>query len=514
MNDQSNSRPNLEGKSKVPLHSKKSYASSRSYSSSATRIRQILIILLSLLTVAVVAILVLSKDGSAKKPNNHLVATTNGKVSRPTINTTTTAPALLQSPTWRVAWGSAMAWGDGVATNTTVRELATVGIGGTSVRIRISNLFGNVPLQVSAASVAQDLQGAQIVPSSLVQLSFNSSPGIVIPVGQVAYSDPVAMQVTAGETLAVSIYVSNSDIVTIHPCCAEAKVSFFTPNNGGNQVSQVNSSAFQFSSPWPRWVDAVDVLQQPGAAPALGSIVVVGDSITEGFNTSIRWTDVLQQRIDMLPPDEQRAVINEGITANTLLALPNNYSKIGGGPAGLDRISQDAIDQSGVSEIILFIGTNDLYFGATASQVIAGYQQAIQLVHQSNLKIIGVTLLPRMAGKEPWTPTQQQYLEQINTWILQPGNFDGTLDFARIIADDYDGSCIPTSMFAPFDSGDNLHPSAPGQVAIADSIVGPEIGMPNLPYVPEDIIVTPTKGCMGTTGIGPPVAMPKGALPK
>ena len=163
MSDQSNSKSNQEWKSKGPLHSKKSYSISRGRASSAAQIRQIFIVLLSLLTVAVVAILVLSKDGSAKRPNNHLVSTTSEKVSRSTINTTTTAPALLQSSAWRVAWGSAMAWGDGVATNTTVRELATVGIGGTSVRIRVSNLFGNVPLDVSAASVAQDLQGAQIV---------------------------------------------------------------------------------------------------------------------------------------------------------------------------------------------------------------------------------------------------------------------------------------------------------------------------------------------------------------
>src|ERR1700688_4575086 len=73
--------------------------------------------------------------------------TTSTMVSAPPPTTT-----LPSSPVWRVAWGSAMAWGYGTATNATVRELATVAIGGSAGRVRISNVFGNQPLVIGAAT--------------------------------------------------------------------------------------------------------------------------------------------------------------------------------------------------------------------------------------------------------------------------------------------------------------------------------------------------------------------------
>jgi lysophospholipase L1-like esterase len=410
----------------------------------------------------------------------------------------------LASPRWEIAWGSAMAWHYGTGSDTTVRELATVAIGGSAVRVRISNLMGSSPLDIGAASVAQDQTEADIVPSTLHPVTFGGLPGTSIPVGSVAYSDPVTMTVTPLETLAISIFVSNADAVTVHPCCTTPDVSFATVNGAGNQVDAPNGSAFAYSSPWPRWVDAVDVLAMPGRDVGAGSIVVVGDSITDGFNATIRWTDILQKRIDMLPPAEQRAIVNEGITANTLTDTARNYSTVGGGPPGLDRLDQDALSQSGVSAVMVFLGTNDLFFGATSAQVIAGLEQAASEIHHAGLKAIGVTLLPRMAGTEPWSPTEQEYLEQINQWLLTSHAFDTVIDLATTFADMYNGQCNPTSIFPPYDSGDNLHPDNAGQIALADAFTGQELGLPSLPEYPPQVTVTPTPGCQGTMGIPAP----------
>ncbi len=416
--------------------------------------------------------------------------------------TTTTAPP----PVWRVAWGSPMAWGDGTAWDTTVRELTTVAISGEAVRVRISNLFGDQPLVVGAATVAQGRAGGSIVPGSAVPLTFGGQAGVTVAQGAVAYSDPAQMAVTGGEVLAVSVYVSGRDVVTVHPCCKGPPVSFATPNGIGDATMATNASAFSYQSAWPRWVDAVDVLQPPAPSSAEppGSIVVVGDSITDGFNATMRWTDVLQQRIDLLPSAERRAVINEGITANTLTDLADDYSKIGGGLSGLDRLAHDAIDQSGVSTVVIFLGTNDLYFGATAGQVIAGLQQAANEIHQAGLRAVGVMLTPRMAGSEKWDATQQSYLEQINQWLSTSTVFDGVIDFAAAVADDYNGACIPTSMFPPYDSGDHLHPNAVGQAAMGDAVDGPALGLPALPQVPPLLAITPTPGCQGAPGLPAP----------
>ncbi len=437
------------------------------------------------------------------KPSHHDTTERPSSALRPTTTlrlSTTTAPQA-HSPTWRVAWGSAMAWGYGEASNVTVRELATIAVGGESVRVRISNAFGNAPMKIGAATVGVASSGPSIVPGTLAELEFAGSPGTTVAAGGDVYSDPVPMQVGDFQELAVSVYVSNRDLVTLHPCCTtHSDVSYFTPNGGGNLTASVGGAGLTIASPFPRWVDAVDVLETVGQ----GSIVVVGDSITDGYNTTLRWTDVLQRRIDTLPPSEQRAVVNEGITANALTPLHDDDSATGGGPPGLSRLARDALGQEGVSEVVLFLGTNDLWFGQSAEGLIAGYEQAIAQVHEAGLRIVAVTLLPRSTGGsgrelEYWSPADQSKLSQVDTWIRTSGAFDGVIDLAAAVADVYGGACSPNLMFPPYDSGDHLHPDAAGQTAMGNAVDPSVLGLPQLPDVPPMLDVTPTPGCRATS---------------
>jgi lysophospholipase L1-like esterase len=396
---------------------------------------------------------------------------------------------------WEVAWGSAMAWGFGIASDATVRELVTPGVGGEAVRVRISNAFGDRPLVIGAATVGVSLGAASVMPGTLRPLSFAGRLGVTVPVGHYAYSDPVAFKVSAGETLAVSLWENGTDLVSVHPCCSGMEpVSYFTPNGGGNRTASPTGQGLTVSSPWPRWVDAVDVLR---SGP--GSIVVLGDSITDGFNTTTNWVRVLQERVDKLPPSEQRAVVNEGITANALTSYVPTDSETGGGPSGLSRLPADALDQAGVSEVVVFLGTNDLWFGDTTNQLVAGYRQAIDEVRKAGLRIVGVTLLPRSPGRWPWSPAKQEELEQVDRWIRTSHAFDGVIDLARAVADVYNGACEPWVMFPPYDSGDHLHPNAAGQVAMANAVDPAVLGLPPLPAARALVAATPTRGCLGAT---------------
>ncbi|MDA8183648.1 MAG: GDSL-type esterase/lipase family protein [Acidimicrobiales bacterium] len=465
-------------------------------------------VLVVLLVAASAGFAVVSLTGSASTRGH-----TSGDGPKPRVTTTipaTTVPATttttqLPAPVWRVAWGAAMAWGYQVATDVTVRELARIGIGGRAVRVRISNAFGNVPLVVASATVALDASGPSIVAGTLHPLSFGGAPGVTVPVGGVVTSDPVTMTVHALQTLAVSLYVPGSDVVTLNPSRPGGPiVSYGTVNGGGDLVSASASPALKpLYGSWTRWVDSVDVL----TARARGSIVVLGDSITAGFHTTLRWTHVLQERINMLSANDRRAVVNEGISANTLLVLADDDSRVGGGPAGLTRMAQDVLTQPGVSEMVLFLGTNDLWFGATASQLIAGMQQAIAMAHQAGIRVIGVTLLPRggsVVDGRPWTPTMESYREQVNHWIRTSGAFNGVLDFAAVVRDAYNGACVPTDMFPPYDSGDHLHPGPAGQTAMADSVDTTILGMAPAPTVALLVPVTATPGCLGPTGVPTP----------
>jgi lysophospholipase L1-like esterase len=475
-------------------------------------------ILLVLLLAASASLAVVSLTGSSHATGNghadrpprggHADRPPRGGRSGTSIVTTTTSTAPGPVPTWRVAWGAAMAWGYGEAYDVTVRELADVAIGGRAVRVRISNEFGNAPLVVAAATVAQDASGPAVVPGTVRPLTFGGAPGVTVPVGQAVTSDPLYMTVHAMETLAVSLYVPGRDLVTLNPSrYGSPVVSYGTANGAGNLVDAVSSPDFlDVYGTWPRWVNAVDVL----TARARGSIVVLGDSITAGYNSTLRWTHVLKERIAMLPPADRRAVVNEGISANTLLNLADDFSTRGGGPSGLARMHRDVLTQDGISEMVLFLGTNDIWFGATATQLIAGMEQAIAMAHQAGIRVIGVTLLPRGGSDvdhKPWTPLMESYREQVNHWIRTSGAFDGVLDFASAVRDAYNGACEPEEMFPPYNSGDSLHPNPAGQTAMADSIDTTILGLPPAPDVPLMVPVTPTPGCTGPTG-APTPALP------
>jgi len=437
-----------------------------------------------------------------------------GRASRagaPTTAPATTAPppsAAAAAPVWQVAWASAMAWAEPgqLVSNSTVRSLVTVPIDGSAFRVRISNRFGDAPLVVASATVARSAGGAALVPGTSQPIQFNGSASVTVPAGGSVDSDPVAVTITAPETLAVSIYVADRDTVTAHyPCCEPTTPSFLSLDGTGDLVARTAALGFDFRGP-SRLVDAVDVLRPdpPGATAPHGSIVVLGDSITDGFNSTARWTDFLQQRVDALPATERPAVVNEGNTANALTPVIPSDATTGGGPPGIQRLTDDVLTLPGISTVVLFLGTNDLFFGATPQDLIAGYQEAARDAHAAGVKIVGVTLLPRL-GSERWTPARQAELATVNQWLLSNHVLDGVIDLATTTADMYNGACRPTALFPPYDSGDHLHPDAAGDVAMADAVPASVLGLPPLPLVPPLVAVHPTPGCAGAPGIPPPV---------
>lgn len=92
----------------------------------------------------------------------------------------------------------------------TLRQIVHTSIGGDSVRIRLSNVYGTGDLLVGSARVAVSAGGAAIVDGTDRVLRFSGSPTITISAGTLVVSDPVSLQVPALGDLAVSIYLPGS----------------------------------------------------------------------------------------------------------------------------------------------------------------------------------------------------------------------------------------------------------------------------------------------------------------
>lgn len=349
----------------------------------------------------------------------------------------------------------------------TVRNIVFSSASGDVVRVRFTNTFGDQPLDIGDASIAQAGMGGA-TSGRIVRLTFGGQSGVQIPTGAEALSDPVRLHVPALRDLAVSVYLPDA---TGSP----------TEHSLGVQTNYVASgdhagdpSATAYTTQKQSWyfIDAVDVIAQ---RQVRGTLVAFGDSITDGFHSTVnanaRWPNDLARRLDSR--HDTLAVADEGISGDRVLT-----SDLCCGENALARFDRDVVDRAGAKEVILLMGINDIGFSVTppnpvtnpltdvsAAQIIAGYQQIIAQAHAVGLKIFGGTLTP-FKGAGYYSTAGEAKREAVNHWILTSGAFDGVIDFASVVADPSD----PTMMAPQFDSGDHLHPNDAGYQAMANAI--------------------------------------------
>ena len=92
----------------------------------------------------------------------------------------------------------------------TIRQVARVSIGGSQVRIVVSNEYGEVPLKIGAAHIGVTADGPDIQPGSDHALTFGGESSITIPPGAPVISDPVDLAVAPLSELSVSLFFPES----------------------------------------------------------------------------------------------------------------------------------------------------------------------------------------------------------------------------------------------------------------------------------------------------------------
>ena len=181
-------------------------------------------------------------------------------------------------------------------TGVTLREVVHVSIGGDTVRVRFSNLYGTSPLVIGAAEIAQTLKGAAIVPGTGKPLTFHGQPSVSIPPGALVVSDPVSFKFAPLSDLTVSFYLpSPSGPITEHQL-GNATSYHAT----GNVVANATLEAPTTLTSW-EYLNGIDTLASADA----GAVITIGDSITDGAKSTIdtnqRWPDELARRLQADP---------------------------------------------------------------------------------------------------------------------------------------------------------------------------------------------------------------------
>src|SRR5262245_2914418 len=120
--------------------------------------------------------------------------------------------AVAQAPAaqerWLATWGAALQQpaANTVFSNQTVRMFVRASVGGSRVRLQLSNMFGTAPLVLGPVHVALHGQGSAIVQGSDRAVLFSGKPTVKIAPGAVVVSDAVNLDVPALGDLAISIH--------------------------------------------------------------------------------------------------------------------------------------------------------------------------------------------------------------------------------------------------------------------------------------------------------------------
>jgi lysophospholipase L1-like esterase len=366
------------------------------------------------------------------------------------------------SPNWVSTWTAAPDSAGPALPPQTIRQIVRTSVGGSQLRVRLSNLFGTAPLTIQDVHIAVRDVGAAIRPGSGHALTFNGAAAVTVPQGESVLSDAAGMDVAALQELAVSMVLpAGAATSTIHG--AGMQTAYLAPG--------ADSSALAF--PTGSTDDSRYFLTDVEVATAAGTqaLVVVGDSIADGIGSTqdrnARWPDLLAQ----LQPAV--AVANAGIAGNRIL---RDGVKPFVGPSTLARFERDALDKPGVRWIVLAQGINDIVASdmlkapaqqASGEQIIEGMRTLVRRAHARGVKAWGATLLPFGGVRAPFVHSAagEGKRQAVNAWIRTSGEFDAVLDFDRLMRD----PARPDRLRAEFDSGDHLHPNDAGYRAMAEA---------------------------------------------
>lgn len=363
---------------------------------------------------------------------------------------------------WVACWGNATSITDRTAAvyakDITLRYPIRICFSGSKLRFRFSNLTGTEPVEITSAFVSRNYQAP-------VSITFNKNTSVSIQPGKEIESDEIPFDVTAGETVNVSMYFvgytqMNAGTLITGPL-STGKYAY-----GNFATAEEIPADLTRNTNWFYFLNTVDVLTEE----CNHALVCFGDSIT-----AQSWPDYLaQQAWDA--GKRNVSIIRRAVSGTRILREYNCITYAAYGLKGATRFpiemnvagADTLIIQHGINDIIHPVGVEENKFRPwsdmpTTADLIKGVQE-IYLVHarKLGLKVYSGTLLP-IFGWRTYNENRDIIRNEFNQWLRTAPQFDDCVDFDAAVRDTADAKKFAEG----FDSGDHLHPSEKAYQAMA-----------------------------------------------
>ncbi|MCR4742006.1 MAG: lipase [Treponema sp.] len=370
---------------------------------------------------------------------------------------------------WVAAWGNATSITDRkeatYAKDLTLRYPVKIVFNGDKLRFHFSNLTGTEDVKISRAFVAKCDEEKY----NPLEILLEGKAQLIIPAGKEILSDPVQVQIQAGQRVEVSLYFED-----------------FTQMNAGTVITgPLSSGKYAYGNFADKKELPLDLTRNTNTFYFLNTIdiyteeknqalVCFGDSIT-----AQSWPDYLAIKV-WESGFRDISIIRRAVSGTRIL---RQYDCITYQAYGLKGQTRFPIEMkvAGASQLIIQHGINDIIHPVgkevnvfrpwsdmpQSQDLIKGVQDFyISHAKKLGLKIWSGTLLP-IYGWRTYQPMRDKVRNEFNEWLRNSKEFDGCIDFDRALRDPKN----PQAFEKSFDSGDHLHPSEKGYQTMAAAVV-------------------------------------------
>lgn len=372
---------------------------------------------------------------------------------------------------WTSCWGNAISIAtrrpENYAKNLTLRYPVKMLLSGNALRIRLDNFCGNEDVTVTA-SIAKSNGNSAIDKNSTLPITLNGKEKITIPKGERILSDPVDINITAGEYISISLYLEDfTEMRSAVLITGPLSKGFFAVGN----FTESEDLPIELSNKtnWFYFLSDIEVLADSESR----TVICYGDSITAGA-----WPDFLMERTFEISKGKT-AVIRKAASGTRILRQYDNITYDSYGLKGSIRFPREIPIVSGADTVIIQHGINDIIHPVgtdvnkfrpwsdlpTVDELIDGLKEYINLAREYKLKVYLGTLLP-IDGWRTYAGFRENMRNELNEWIRTTNEADGCIDFDKAVRD----SIHPSRFADGFDSGDHLHPSSDAYKAMAESV--------------------------------------------